>query len=101
VLAVHQNHDYSHHPDGRSGVFEGEEAQNNRQYLFKNGTNRTLNILDATYVFTSNGIKKKEDREWQNRYYSRLDVVYPEFRYPIQLFRKLRGRYLYWSKHRS
>jgi hypothetical protein len=29
ILAVHQNHDYSHHPQGQFGVVQGEEAKRN------------------------------------------------------------------------
>jgi hypothetical protein len=29
ILAVHQNHDYSHHPAGTPGVMQGEEARTN------------------------------------------------------------------------
>jgi hypothetical protein len=29
VPAVHQNHDYSHHPAGAEGVWHGEKAQQN------------------------------------------------------------------------
>ncbi len=33
VIAVHQNHDYSHHPLGFKGVMEGEEAKSNAMLL--------------------------------------------------------------------
>jgi hypothetical protein len=29
IFAVHQNHDYTHHPQGRNGVVQGEEARRN------------------------------------------------------------------------
>jgi hypothetical protein len=29
ILAVHQTHDYSHHPQGQYGVVQGEEARRN------------------------------------------------------------------------
>ena len=29
VLAVHQNHDYNYHPQGKKGVWEGEESKRN------------------------------------------------------------------------
>jgi hypothetical protein len=46
VLAVHQNHDYSYHPAGEKGVWEGEEAREN--YRLHEGKFRTL--ANATYV---------------------------------------------------
>ena len=33
VIAVHQNHDYSYHPDGEKGVWYGDEAQQNYALL--------------------------------------------------------------------
>ena len=50
VLAVHQNHDYSYHPDGAAGVWEGDEAQQNYAllgngrhfYTIENATHRLL-----------------------------------------------------------
>ncbi|MBI4534465.1 MAG: hypothetical protein HY711_11020 [Candidatus Melainabacteria bacterium] len=33
VLAIHQNHDYSHHPQGKYGVWTGIEAQRNIELL--------------------------------------------------------------------
>jgi len=29
VMAVHQNHDYSYHPQGKAGIWSGEEAELN------------------------------------------------------------------------
>ncbi len=31
IMAIHQNHDYAHHPAGNDGVFSGPEAQSNYQ----------------------------------------------------------------------
>jgi hypothetical protein len=53
VLAVHQNHDYSHHPQGWAGVLEGEEARQNRRLAGRGF--RT--IEDATHKLTADGIK--------------------------------------------
>jgi hypothetical protein len=53
ILAVHQNHDYSHHPQGQFGVVQGEEAKRNfslasyERYLY--GT------PDATHRIRSDG----------------------------------------------
>jgi hypothetical protein len=53
VLAVHQNHDYSHHPGGRRGVSDGAEAQTNVKMA--GGTTRLLTLLDADLVLTPAG----------------------------------------------
>jgi hypothetical protein len=53
VAAVHQNHDYSYHPQGKQGVWNGEEAQRNHQLA--GGWNHLRNISDATYELRSDG----------------------------------------------
>ena len=42
VCAVHQNHDYSYHPKGEHGVWQGEEAQENYRLLDNFRKHRTL-----------------------------------------------------------
>ncbi len=53
VLAVHQNHDYSLHPDGMEGVFGGEEAKRNLE-LAGGGRHRRM-LVDSTHRLTSEG----------------------------------------------
>ena len=45
VMAVHQNHDYSHHPQGKPGVWNGEEARRNAQLA--GGWRHLRTIADA------------------------------------------------------
>ena len=33
MMAVHQNHDYSHHPQGKDSVWNGDEALTNHDLL--------------------------------------------------------------------
>jgi hypothetical protein len=54
VLAVHQNHDYSYHPDGEKGVWHGEEAQEN--YRLHQGKFATL--ANATHVLRSGKLER-------------------------------------------
>ena len=51
VVAVHQNHDYSHHPQGEQGVWHSEEAKQNFQLA--GGWNHIRVISDATREFAS------------------------------------------------
>jgi len=53
VLAVHQNHDYSHLPQGRQNAWQGEEAKQNIN-LARRGFST---IEDATHKLTVDGIK--------------------------------------------
>jgi hypothetical protein len=56
VMAVHQNHDYSYHPQGLHGVWFGREAQVNREFA---GQGRHLFTLDdATHRLTHCGIER-------------------------------------------
>jgi hypothetical protein len=61
ICAVHQNHDYSYHPDGEKGVWEGEEAQENYRLLENNSKFRTLE--DATLILGATGFKRNR-RAW-------------------------------------
>jgi hypothetical protein len=56
VHAVHQNHDYSYHPDGYQGVWHGEESQQNYA-LYESW--RCLNtIADAEWVLEPDRIRR-------------------------------------------
>jgi hypothetical protein len=50
VLAIHQNHDYSHHPQGQAGIWQGKESQRNREMV--GGWWRHYTTADATHVLT-------------------------------------------------
>jgi len=53
VIAVHQNHDYRHHPQGKDGIYTGAEAKKNYQ---QTGTGQYLfTTLDATSRITPSG----------------------------------------------
>lgn len=57
VTAVHQNHDYNHHPAGRDGVFLGQEAARNLELL--GGQHYTYFMLDlANWQMTPEGLRK-------------------------------------------
>jgi hypothetical protein len=60
VCAVHQNHDYSYHPDGEKGVWEGEEAQEN--YRLLDGNRKFSTLESATYLLQSNGLRTNYNR---------------------------------------
>ena len=53
VLAVHQNHDYSYHPLGKKGVWEGQESQRNLELA--GGSDRMRTIAHATRRLMPNG----------------------------------------------
>ena len=62
VFAIHQNHDYNHHPQGARGVWGGEESR--RNYLLSGGWRHFRSIADATDILTTEGIKPNAFRRW-------------------------------------
>jgi hypothetical protein len=62
VLAVHQNHDYGYHPQGKLGVWNDEQAQRNLQ--LGGGPDHVRNILDATEVMRLEGLRPNRKLYW-------------------------------------
>jgi hypothetical protein len=54
VMAIHQNHDYSHHPGGQSGLWQDVEARQNYALL---GKGHFATIDNATHRLTPNGLR--------------------------------------------
>jgi hypothetical protein len=61
IMVIHQNHDYSHHPEGQKGVWEGPEAKRNRELM--GGWHHCSTLVDATHELTASGLKLKSMRE--------------------------------------
>jgi hypothetical protein len=65
VLAVHQNHDYNQHPQGREGIHRSEEFKHQRALA---GSWRHLNTIeDATHVLDAGGIRRTY-RHWVKQF---------------------------------
>ena len=62
VVAVHQNHDYSHHPQGKRGVWSGEEAAANHRLT--GGWRHLRTIADATEVLHPDGPRRNAMHHW-------------------------------------
>lgn len=62
VLAVHQNHDYGYHPQGKFGVWNDEQAQ--RNFQLGGGLDHVRNILDATEVLRLEGLRPNKKLYW-------------------------------------
>ncbi len=60
VVAVHQNHDYSYHPDGEEGVWRGEEARRNYELL--GGWFNIFTVENATHRLTPAGMQRNPGR---------------------------------------
>ncbi len=95
VVAIHQNHDYSHHPQGRQGLWAGEEQQRNMELA--GGPSRLRTMEDATFLLEPEGLK----RNW-NRYLVALQrskrgkfflsrIFYPTWFFLLGVTRPLRN----------
>jgi hypothetical protein len=62
IIAVHQNHDYGHHPQGKHGVWYGEEAGANHKLA--DGWNHLCTIADSSEVLHADGLKPNRARHW-------------------------------------
>jgi len=68
---IHQNHDYSHHRDGKEGVHGGPEMAWNIELA--GGWDHIFTLEDATWIFTAAGLKKSA---WtKNNYLRRLQKL--------------------------
>jgi hypothetical protein len=63
VTAVHQNHDYGHHPQGMKGVWKGEEAQ--RNFQLAGGWDHMRTIDDAALVLKDGVLRTNTSRHWE------------------------------------
>jgi hypothetical protein len=74
VVAIHQNHDYSHHPQGKDGTRHGDEALSNAMLAGEKLS--MFNIADATHVLTPQKLARRRDRDHLLRYIETLPVLY-------------------------
>jgi hypothetical protein len=85
VQAVHQNHDYSYHPEGEAGVWQGEEAQQNYALLkgrrfatMENATHRlTPDRLRTNYYHWVVQAKRKVSGVRSAAWFGFLDLTRP------------------------
>jgi hypothetical protein len=64
VVAVHQNHDYGYHPQGRAGVFQGTEAS--RNYELAGGWRNLRTIADATELLCGTVLRPNRLLHWSD-----------------------------------
>ena len=57
VTAIHQNHDYSHHPQGADGVWNGPEAKRNQE--LRGSPSHIFTLGDANGILTPKTLKKQ------------------------------------------
>lgn len=90
ILAIHQNHDYSHVPQKTGKAWEGPEAERNRKLA--GGYDYAFTIEDATHKLTTNGIKRKLGWTRFRRQLSRAPVLHPEFHMLYRIWNSIAWR---------
>lgn len=84
VLAIHQNHDYAHHPGGQAGLWQDGEARQNAALM----GSRYATIDNATHRLTASGLrpnyyhwvvrgKRKTAGAFYSAWFGLLDVTRP------------------------
>ena len=73
VMAVHQNHDYSHHPHG--GLWKGDELLANVKLA--GSVAHAFSLVDATHLLTPQKLRLAYDLDHLVRYCETLPMSYP------------------------
>jgi hypothetical protein len=97
VTAVHQNHDYRHHAQGKAGVWYGEEAGAN--YKLAGGWRHLRTIADSIEVLRADRLTPNTARHWAaaERYVTQAEravlhnIVQPAWFFLLDITRPLRN----------
>ena len=93
---VHQNHDYSHHPEGWTGAMKGDESRRNIELVGEAA--HVYSLLDADYRLTSKGLKRRRPPLHKPFYLYRhlvvLSVSHPSLKPLVRFIKKLGDRFL-------
>jgi hypothetical protein len=76
AMPIHQDHDYSHRPDGKSGMWEGAEACENRR--LGGGWAHLFTTDDATHRLTEGGLVRADTRSDIERRLNIDEVLHPQ-----------------------
>ncbi len=93
ITAIHQNHDYSHHPGGAHYLWNGEEAQRNRKLagIDNWGDAFLFTMKDATHRMSGQGIRPILTQEAYQRHCVTAPVLYPSLRPWFRTVKELKG----------
>ena len=98
VLAIHQNHNYAYHPEGKVGVWTDELSQ--RNLSLAGGRRHLRKIADATIRLTPEGLKPNWARHWHRAKRDLLSITHafifgtwmPAWHFLLGLTRPVRAR---------
>lgn len=96
LTAVHQNHDYSHIPQGKVGLYNSDEALTNNKLA--GSQSHIFSLIDATHTLTSRKLRRKYDLEHVLRRCNTVHTLYPWLptkwiRRALTMSRPLRSRF--------
>ncbi|MEQ8463051.1 hypothetical protein [Coleofasciculus sp. E1-EBD-02] len=94
VTIVHQNHDYAHVPHRKNKTWEGPEADWNRQLMGCEWWNYLFSIADATHIMTSRGLQLAWGREFLQRHWQILPILFPSTKVLVRLINGMINRLL-------
>ena len=87
ITAIHQNHDYSHHPQGESAVWKGPEAIRNKELL--GGKDYSFDPQHASLVLTPRGTKRALSMRRVYFQMRSIPALYPRFYFLLSVFKLL------------
>lgn len=87
---IHQNHSYNNDLlEDKDDILKSQDGIENSKII----GDRTLNLLDCTYILENGKIHRKNDRDFIQRYLHRLPKIFPEFSIPLTIYRRLYNWY--------
>ena len=96
IMAVHQNHDYSHSLGGKKSPWSGPEVVLNRKIAKSN--NYSFNMLDATHLLKPRRLRRAINIKYLWRRINQLPVFFPFFRLKI-LQRIIKISHNFWYRY--
>ena len=98
TTVVHQNHDYSHHPQGWAGAMKGEESKRNLKLA--GAVAQVYSLLDAQYQLTRTGVKRRVTPYYSPFYlYRHLVVLSESYPFLKPLVRLIKTTGNFFSSH--
>ncbi len=92
VIVIHQSHHFNfHNLKNDPKIFLEEDGLSNRKIHGE----RLLNLLDANYLAINKKIIKKKSKQYKYRNSGKLPIIFPEFSFFLNIYKKLYRIYLH------
>lgn len=87
ITAIHQNHDYLHHPEGTAGVWKGPEAVRNLE--LRGGPDNGFTLEEANWILTPRGMKRALSIRHLYFQMRAIPILYPKLHFLLALFKAM------------